>query len=276
MATYAIGDIQGCFEALQRMLALIEFEPTQDRLWFVGDLVNRGPDSLAALRFIKDLGDGAVTVLGNHDLHLLTVAAGFARLHRGDTLSEILEAPDREDLLHWLRSRKLMHAEDGWAMVHAGLLPQWSVEQALALAQEVECVLAGPEYLDLLSTMYGNQPEEWRDDLAGMDRLRVIINAMTRLRLCSRSGRMEFRHKSAPRSLPEGYFPWYAIPGRQSAGRPIIFGHWSTLGLHASQDVVALDSGCLWGNALSAMRLHDRKIFQIDCAGMHGTTSPDD
>lgn len=276
MATYAIGDIQGCFEALQRMLALIEFEPTQDRLWFVGDLVNRGPDSLAALRFIKDLGDGAVTVLGNHDLHLLTVAAGFARLHRGDTLSEILEAPDREDLLHWLRTRKLMHAEDGWAMVHAGLLPQWSVEQALALAQEVECALAGPDYLGLLSTMYGNQPEEWRDDLAGMDRLRVIINAMTRLRLCSRSGRMEFRHKSAPRSLPEGYFPWYAIPGRQSAGHPIIFGHWSTLGLHASKDVVALDSGCLWGNALSAMRLHDRKIFQIDCAGMRGTTSPDD
>lgn len=276
MATYAIGDIQGCFEALERMLALIDYDPADDTLWFVGDIVNRGPDSLAAIRFIKDLGERAVTVLGNHDLHLLTVAAGYARLHRGDTLQEILDAPDRDDLLQWLRSRKLMHAEDGWAMVHAGLLPQWSVERALELAQEVEHALAGPDYLELLASMYGNQPDEWHDDLKGQDRLRVIVNAMTRLRLCTRSGKMEFKHKSAPRLLPAGYFPWYAVPGRASAGSPIIFGHWSTLGLHASNDVVALDSGCLWGNALSAMRLHDRKIFQIDCKGMRGTTSPED
>lgn len=276
MATYAIGDIQGCFEALERMLDLIGFEPTEDRLWFVGDIVNRGPDSLATLRFIKDLGDRAVTVLGNHDLHLLTVAAGHARLHKGDTVRDILDAPDREDLLSWLRTRKLMHAEDGWAMVHAGLLPQWTIEQALALAAEVEAVLAGPDHLELLGAMYGNQPDAWRDDLRGHDRLRVIINAMTRLRLCTRSGQMDFKHKSAPRLLPAGYFPWYAVPGRASAGRHIVFGHWSTLGLHASDDVVALDSGCLWGNALSAMRLSDRKIFQIDCQGMRGTTSPDD
>ena len=276
MATYAIGDIQGCFEALERMLELIEFEPTKDRLWFVGDLVNRGPDSLATLRFIKDLGDRAVTVLGNHDLHLITVAAGHARLHKGDTVQDILDAPDREDLLHWLRTRKLMHAEDGWTMVHAGLLPQWTLEQALALAAEVEAVLAGPDHLELLGAMYGNQPDAWHDDLTGYDRLRVIINAMTRLRLCTRSGQMDFKHKSAPRLLPAGYFPWYAVPGRASAGRYIVFGHWSTLGLHASDDVVALDSGCLWGNALSAMRLNDRKIFQIDCQGMRGTTSPDD
>lgn len=276
MATYAIGDIQGCFEALERMLALIEFEPTEDQLWFVGDIVNRGPDSLASIRFIKDLGERAVTVLGNHDLHLLTVAAGYTRLHRGDTLQEILDAPDREDLLQWLRSRKLMHAEDGWAMVHAGLLPQWSVERALELAQEVEHALAGRGYLELLASMYGNQPDEWRDDLKGPDRLRVIINAMTRLRLCTRSGKMDFKHKSAPRALPEGYFPWYAVPGRASAGNQILFGHWSTLGLHASKDVVALDSGCLWGNALSAMRLHDRRIFQIDCKGMRGTTAPEE
>lgn len=276
MATYAIGDIQGCFEALERMLDLIGFEPTADRLWFVGDIVNRGPDSLAAMRYIKDLGDRAVTVLGNHDLHLLTVAAGYTRLHRGDTLQEILDAPDRDDLVAWLRTRKLMHAEDGWAMVHAGLLPQWSVERALELAGEVEAALAGPDYLELLASMYGNQPDEWHDDLSGNDRLRVIVNAMTRLRLCSRAGKMEFKHKSAPRLLPAGYFPWYAVPGRRSAGSQIIFGHWSTLGLHASKDVVALDSGCLWGNALSAMRLHDRKIFQIDCRGMRGTTSPED
>ncbi|MCC6532228.1 MAG: symmetrical bis(5'-nucleosyl)-tetraphosphatase [Burkholderiales bacterium] len=276
MATYAVGDIQGCFEALQRLLDSVDFDPAGDRLWFVGDLVNRGPDSLAALRFVKDMGERAITVLGNHDLHLLTVAAGFAHQHRGDTLHDILAAPDRDDLLAWLRSRKLMHVEAGWTMVHAGLLPQWSVSRALALAQEVERVLAGPDHLALLHSMYGNVPDEWHDDLAGHDRWRVIVNAMTRLRLCTRAGKMDFHHKSAPRRLPEGYFPWYAVPGRASAGQPIIFGHWSTLGLHAAADVIALDSGCLWGNALSAMRLEDRRIFQVSCAGMRGTTSPDD
>jgi bis(5'-nucleosyl)-tetraphosphatase (symmetrical) len=276
MATYAIGDIQGCFEALEKLLEKIGFDPLSDRLWFVGDLVNRGPDSLPALRFVKDLGERAVTVLGNHDLHLLTVAAGYAHLHRGDTLKEILDAPDCEDLLAWLRTRKLMHAAEGWAMVHAGLLPQWSVERALELAGEVEAVLAGPSHRELLRAMYGNEPEAWDDGLAGNDRYRVVINAMTRLRLCTREGKMDFKHKSAPRRLPAGYFPWYAVPGRKSAGQPIIFGHWSTLGLHASTDVVALDSGCLWGNALSAMRLEDRTIIQVSCAGMRGTTSPED
>jgi len=276
MATYAIGDIQGCFEALERMLELIEFDAASDHLWFVGDLVNRGPDSLAALRFVKDLGDRAITVLGNHDLHLLTVAAGFAHLHRGDTLREILDAPDRDDLLDWLRKQKLMHADEGWTMVHAGLLPQWSIARALELAGEVEAALGGEDYRDVLHSMYGNQPEAWHDELSGADRLRVIINAMTRLRLCTRTGTMDFHHKTAPRLLPPGYFPWYAVPGRASAGQPILFGHWSTLGLHASTDVVALDSGCLWGNALSAMRLNDRKIFQVSCVGMRGTTQPDD
>ena len=275
MATYAIGDIQGCFEALERLLEQISFDAVNDRLWFVGDLVNRGPDSLAALRFVKDLGECAVTVLGNHDLHLLTVAAGFAHLHRGDTLQEILDAEDRDDLLQWLRKQRLMHADAGWTMVHAGLLPQWTIARALELAREVEGALSGPDHLDVLRAMYGNHPDEWHDDLVGNDRLRVIINAMTRLRLCTRTGKMDFQHKSAPRLLPAGYFPWYAVPGRASAGEQIIFGHWSTLGLHASTDVVALDSGCLWGNALSAMRLEDRRIFQVDCAGMRGTTEPD-
>jgi bis(5'-nucleosyl)-tetraphosphatase (symmetrical) len=160
-------------------------------------------------------------------------------------------------------------------MVHAGLLPQWSIERALALAKEVEHVLAGPDHRALLKSMYGNHPEDWDDELQGFDRLRVIINAMTRLRLCTPAGKMEFRHKSAPRHLPEGFFPWYALPNRASAGQPLIFGHWSTLGLHASDDVVALDSGCLWGNALSAIRLDDRTIFQVNCAGMRGTTSPE-
>jgi bis(5'-nucleosyl)-tetraphosphatase (symmetrical) len=276
MATYAIGDIQGCFEALEQLLDRIDFDARRDRLWFVGDLVNRGPDSLAAIRFVQGLGEGAVTVLGNHDLHLLTVAAGFAHLHRGDTVADILEAPDREALLAWLRGCKLMHADEGWAMVHAGLLPQWTIAEALALAREVEQALGGPDYVELLRHMYGNQPDAWDPALAGHDRLRVIINAMTRLRLCTPQGTMEFRHKSAPRNLPSGYLPWYAIPNRASAGHPVVFGHWSTLGLHAADDVVALDSGCLWGNALSALRLHDRRIFQVSCAGMRGTTAPED
>jgi len=276
MATYVIGDIQGCFEALEKLLDRIDFDAGRDQLWFVGDLVNRGPDSLATLRFVRDLGDGAVTVLGNHDLHLLTVAAGFARLHRGDTVADILDAPDRDALLDWLRRCKLMHVGEGWAMVHAGLLPQWRIEHAHALAREAEDVLNGPDYIDMLRHMYGNQPDEWDEALEGDDRLRVIVNAMTRLRLCTPQGKMEFRHKSAPRELPQGYLPWYAIPGRASAGHPIVFGHWSTLGLHAADDVVALDSGCLWGNALSALRLHDRKIYQVSCAGMRGTTAPDD
>ncbi|MCC7080527.1 MAG: symmetrical bis(5'-nucleosyl)-tetraphosphatase [Burkholderiales bacterium] len=276
MATYVIGDIQGCFEALEKLLDRIGFDTGRDRLWFVGDLVNRGPDSLAALRFVKSLGENAVTVLGNHDLHLLTVAAGFAHLHRGDTLADILAAPDRAALLDFLRTRPLMHVDEGWAMVHAGLLPQWPIERARALAREVEDVLGGPGYVELLRHMYGNQPDHWDEGLAGHDRLRVIINAMTRLRLCTVQGKMDFRHKSAPRQLPPGYLPWYAVPDRASAGRPIVFGHWSTLGLHAADDVVALDSGCLWGNALSALRLHDRRIFQVSCAGMRGTTAPDD
>jgi len=276
MATYVIGDVQGCFEALQKLLDRIGFGRHRDRLWFVGDLVNRGPDSLATLRFVKSLGSDAVTVLGNHDLHLLTVAAGFARLHRGDTVADILEAPDCEELLDWLRGCKLLHVDQGWAMVHAGLLPQWSVAEAAALAQEVEQVLAGSDYRELLRELYGNEPDTWDDALQGMDRLRVIVNATTRLRLCTAEGKMDFRHKSAPRSLPAGYFPWYAVPGRKSAGEPIVFGHWSTLGLHAGEDAVALDSGCLWGNALSAMRLEDRQIFQIDCAGMRGTTAPEE
>ena len=189
-------------------------------------------------------------------------------LHRGDTVADILDAPDRDALLDWLRRCKLMHVDEGWAMVHAGLLPQWRIEHAHALAREVEDVLNGPGYVDMLRHMYGNQPDEWDEALEGDDRLRVIVNAMTRLRLCTPQGKMEFRHKSAPRELPQGYLPWYAIPERASAGHPIVFGHWSTLGLHAADDVVALDSGCLWGNALSALRLHDRKIYQVSCAGM--------
>jgi bis(5'-nucleosyl)-tetraphosphatase (symmetrical) len=274
MATYAIGDIQGCHEALDRLLDAIRFDPAADRLWLVGDLVNRGPNSLATLRFVRSLGSGATTILGNHDLHLITVAAGYAKLHRGDTLDEVLAAPDCDELLGWLRQQKLMHVEDGIAMVHAGLLPQWTVEQALALAREFEAALRSPEYRDLLSTMYGNRPDAWSDDLVGADRLRVIVNAMTRMRLCTDDGRMEFTHKGSADNLPAGFVPWFNVAERRSRDSLVIFGHWSALGLFPTTNVIGLDSGCLWGGALSALRLEDRQIFQVRCPALADPAGP--
>lgn len=267
MSTYAIGDIQGCFEPLQRLLDHIAFDPHRDRLWLVGDLVNRGPDSLATLRFVRDLGDSAVTVLGNHDLHLLAVAEGFEKLKRSDTLEEVLEAPDRSQLLDWLRHRPLMHHEAGYAMVHAGLLPDWTVAQALALAREVESVLQGEAYRGFVANMYGNHPVRWSDDLTGFDRLRVIVNAMTRLRACTVDGEMEFTHKAHPDGLPPRYLPWYAVPERRSRDVALLFGHWSSLGLLQQFNVWCLDSGCLWGRCLTALRLEDRQLFHVDCGG---------
>ena len=275
MATYAIGDVQGCYDALRRLLDIVEFDPPRDTLWLVGDLVNRGSQSLAALRFVRNLGDAAITVLGNHDLHLLVVAAGYSRQHRGDTLDDVLRAPDRDELLHWLRRQKLMHASDGYAMVHAGLLPHWSITLALALAREVEQVLGGEDHDELLRLMYGNEPHAWRDDLTGYDRLRVIVNAMTRMRLCSADGVMEFRHKLAPvaGTMPAGYMPWYDVARRASAGTPIVFGHWASLGVLLREDVIGLDSGCVWGRKLSALRLDDRRTFQCGCGALKSTAS---
>ena len=270
MATYAIGDIQGCFEGLQLLLDEIGFDLLRDRLWLVGDLVNRGPDSLATLRFVRGLGERAVAVLGNHDLHLLTVAEGLEKLRRGDTVEDVLAAPDREELLVWLRHRPLMHYEDGVAMVHAGLLPSWSVSRALELAGEVESKLRSESYRSFLAKMYGNRPDRWNESLTGYDRLRVIVNAMTRLRLCSTDGAMEFDHKGQLKALPSGYVPWFAAPGRRSRDTPIICGHWSALGLQASDNLFALDTGCLWGRRLTALRMEDRKIFQISCRGLAG------
>src|SRR5689334_15730523 len=237
MTTYAIGDIQGCYDQLRRLLDSLKFDPARDAAWFVGDLVNRGPQSLQILRFVRDLGECAVTVLGNHDLHLLVVAGGVRKQHGGDTLTEILEATDRDELLDWLRHRKMMHAASGYAMVHAGLLPQWSIERALALAAEVETALRSEDYTELLRHMYGNEPTQWSDSLQGYDRLRTIINAMTRLRLCDRAGRMEFSHKTAPRDVPQGYMPWFDVPGRASAATPVICGHWAALGLVLRDDL---------------------------------------
>jgi bis(5'-nucleosyl)-tetraphosphatase (symmetrical) len=268
MATYAIGDIQGCYDELRRLLDDIAFDPAHDRLWLVGDIVNRGPQSLAVLRFLRGLGDRAVITLGNHDLHLLVVAAGVRKPHRSDTLDELLAAPDCGELLDWLRRQRLMHVENGYAMVHAGLLPQWSIAKAQMLACEVETVLQGPDYGAFLRHMYGNHPAHWRDDLAGYDRLRVIINAMTRLRLCTPGGTMEFSHKTGLKHMPAGYLPWFDVPDRASRDTPLVFGHWAALGLLLRADVLGLDSGCVWGRQLTALRLEDRRVFHCDCGGV--------
>jgi bis(5'-nucleosyl)-tetraphosphatase (symmetrical) len=270
MATYAIGDVQGCFEQLQRLLERLQFNAARDRLWFVGDLVNRGPDSLSTLRFARGLGSNAVCLLGNHDLHLVAVAAGHARLRKDDTLQETLAAPDAAELIDWLRQRPLMHAQGEYAMVHAGLLPQWTVARALELAGEVEERLRGPDYGALLERMYGNDPDRWSDDLSGPARLRVIINAMTRMRVCTREGSMDLNFTGDPDHIPPGLLPWFAVPDRASRGTPVIFGHWSALGLLLEPDAIALDTGCLWGRKLTALRLEDRRVFQVSCPGVAG------
>jgi bis(5'-nucleosyl)-tetraphosphatase (symmetrical) len=265
MATYAIGDLQGCFDSLQQLIAEIGYRAAEDRLWFVGDLVNRGPQSLEILRFVRSLGDRAISVLGNHDLHLLMVAEGCAKPHRKDTFDEILTAPDRDELLLWMRGLPLMHREDGFAMVHAGLLPSWSIAKALALAGEAEQALRSPDWRKLLTKLYGNHPDHWDDTLTGYDRYRVIINAMTRLRICTADGRMEFSHKGTLGDIPAGYLPWFSAPGRKSADTTIVCGHWSALGLVSQPNFIALDSGCLWGGQLSAVRLEDRRTYQVSC-----------
>ena len=263
MAIYAIGDVQGCDRELQQLLEKIAFQPQTDELWFVGDLVNRGPDSLAVLRRVKAMGDAAVVVLGNHDLHLLAVAAGVGKLHPSDTLDDILRAPDRDELLDWLRQRPLLHHAQGYTMVHAGLLPSWTIPQAAQLAREVEVQLRGANVAGFFEQMYGNQPNAWHDDLQGHKRWRVIVNALTRMRVCSPQGEMEFKFKGELPDVPAGYLPWFAVPQRVNQADTVIFGHWSALGLYLQHNVIALDTGCLWGGKLTAIRLHDRQLFQV-------------
>jgi bis(5'-nucleosyl)-tetraphosphatase (symmetrical) len=265
MTIYAIGDIQGCCTELQQLLEQIRFDPAQDTLWLVGDLVNRGPDSLQVLRLVKSLGESAIAVLGNHDLHLLAVAAGVAELHRSDTLDEVLNAPDRDELLTWLRQQRLIYAQDDYVLVHAGLLPQWSVAQAVGLAHEVEQALRSDDYATFFEHMYGNAPHGWRDDYSGYKRLRVITNALTRMRICDLQGEMEFRFKGEVENIPAGYLPWFDVPKRKSLAATVIFGHWSALGLKVAPNVIALDTGCLWGGPMTAIRLQDRKIYQVNC-----------
>jgi bis(5'-nucleosyl)-tetraphosphatase (symmetrical) len=263
MSLYAIGDIQGCHTEFRQLLELIGFSPREDRLWLVGDLVNRGPDSLAVLREVKALGDAVVTVLGNHDFHLLTVAAGHTKPHRRDTIAPILEAPDRDELIDWLMRRPLVVIEGDHLLVHAGLLPQWTPATALMLSREVQAMLASARAGAFLAVLYGDEPRAWRDDLEGFDRLRVVVNACARLRFCTADGTMEFREKRGPDRAPEGFRPWFEHEARASAGKTIVCGHWSTLELKLAPNLLMLDSGCVWGGALTAIRLEDRRAYQV-------------
>ena len=265
MSTYAIGDLQGCYNPLQRLLEQIKFAPESDILWLVGDLVNRGPQSLEVLRFIKSLGEAAVTVLGNHDLHLLALVAGFGRVHKSDTFGPILAASDRDELLHWLQHRPLAWREREFLLLHAGLMPSWSTDDAMRLAAEAEAVLQHPDARDFFAQMYGDSPRAWQEDLQGMDRIRVIVNSLTRMRYCTAQGEMDFREKGAPGSQAPGLYPWFDVPERRSADTTIIMGHWSTLGLIHRPNLLALDTGCLWGGELTAVRLEDREVFTTAC-----------
>lgn len=271
MSTYVIGDIQGCHTALEELLAAVMFDPAQDQVWITGDLVNRGEDSLAVLRWCRAHDHAVVAVPGNHDLHLLAVAEGFVPPHRKDTLEMILGAPDREELLDWLRHRPMLHRQGDWLMVHAGLAPEWTPDQAQALARELETALRGPDWRGFLRGMYGNEPRRWNTHLTGQERLRCIANVFTRTRWLHADGGLDFQHKLGLDCRPSGLTPWFDFPGRRSAGVRILFGHWSTLGLLVRQDVIALDTGCLWGGALTAFRCEDGKVFQVPCGASQST-----
>lgn len=257
MALYVIGDVQGCHGELESLLDLIEFDADSDRLWFAGDLVNRGPRSLEVLRFVKGLGDAAIAVLGNHELHLLAVATGVRQPGRSDTLGEILEAPDRDELIEWLRTRPLMHRDPArnTVMVHAGLAPQWDIATAESCAREVENELRSERFTTLLAGMYGDYPDLWSKDLEGIERSRFIINSFTRLRMCDPDGRLRIGARGPVRDREDGLIPWFEVPGRASVNATIVFGHWAVLGCYEAPGIYATDSGCVWGGKLSALRL---------------------
>lgn len=272
MAIYAIGDVQGCHDQLNQLLQKIDFREDRDRLWFTGDLVNRGPRSLQTLRMIRSMDANVTVVLGNHDLHLLATAYDHQKPGKKDTLDAILAAPDREDLLTWLRYRPLIHVDKdlGLSMVHAGLHPQWSLDQAQSLAREVESVLRSDRHITFYQHMYGDKPRKWSDDLNGWPRLRFITNTLTRLRYCDETGKIQLNAKGAPGTQPEGLRPWFEIQSRRSKKDQIIFGHWSTLALlkdYRFKNVFPLDTGCLWGGRLTALRI-DQEPFSytsVDC-----------
>lgn len=267
---YLIGDLQGCCDALDRLLAEIGFSPSRDRVHLLGDLVNRGPASLATLRRIAGLGDAAVSLLGNHDLHLLAVAHGAKSTGGSDTLEDILNAPDRTPLIDWLRHQHLAVHNHGWLMVHAGVAPQWTLQTALQLADELHRHLRGNGIADFLRVMYGNEPARWNASLQGDERLRFAVNAFTRVRFVHADGTMDFKVKEGAEKAPLGLMPWFDAPGRSTAGIPIAFGHWSTLGLINRPDLLSLDTGCVWGGKLTAVRIDDgrRDITQVQCEQM--------
>lgn len=262
---WMVGDLQGCCYPLHELLAQPDIVSNPHaRFWFAGDLVNRGPDSLGTLRTIMALGDRATVVLGNHDLHLLAVAAGIKRPGKSDTFHDILGAPDAQDMIDWLRHCPMAHYEHKHLLVHAGVLPKWDVAKTLSLAAEVEAALRGPDWKVMLGKMYGNEPGHWNDEFHGGKRLRVIMNALTRMRMCNRVGHMELSYKGEP--FNDGHLmPWFDVPDRAIDQDTIVFGHWSTLGLLIRPDVICLDTGCIWGRKLSALRLHDHKLLQIAC-----------
>lgn len=269
MATYFVGDIQGCLDDLQKLLTQAQFDPTVDQLWLTGDLVARGPKSLETLRFVKQLGDAAVTVLGNHDLHLLAIDAGLATLNPKDQTEPVLLAEDKAELLDWLRRQPLLaqHPEYNIIMVHAGISPQWTQPQAIALAAEVETLLAGENYQSLLANMYGPKPDYWSDTLTGYDRYRFIINAFTRMRFCYADGRLEFKNKRSPKmNTNVAHSPWFTVPGKHLQGATVIFGHWASLnGDCPHPHAITLDTGCVWGNSLTMLRWEDQAIFSTAC-----------
>ena len=268
MATYVIGDVQGCFDALQALLLKINYQAGTDQLWFVGDLVNRGPQSLEVLRFVQALGSQQVVVLGNHDLHLLAVAAGIRAMKTKDTLAPILAAPDGADLLQWLRSRPLLYHDPKFncVMSHAGIAPMWDLEQAIRYADEVSAALQSASYLAFLAEMFGDTPACWSDDLTGMARLRCIVNYFTRMRFCTGTGALDFAYKGTIADHPDNLCPWFEVPTRKLLPVKILFGHWAALnGKTNTADIVALDTGCVWGRCLTALRLEDWHRFSVGC-----------
>lgn len=270
MATYAIGDLQGCYTELNDLLELINFDTAKDQLWFAGDIINRGPDSLACLRFVHSLGKSAITVLGNHDLHLLAIVAGHGKIQKKDTLDDILAAPDKEILLEWLIKQPLLIQDkiSGFTLIHAGVHPHWDIDTTLSVAKELEVVLRGEDRDAFFATMYGDQPENWSESLKSWDRIRVITNCLTRLRYCYPDGRIDLKEKNSPENARQDLIPWFVHPNRRTVKEKIIFGHWSTVRLTEGQDfnklnVFPIDGGCLWGGNLIALRLEDERYFSV-------------
>jgi bis(5'-nucleosyl)-tetraphosphatase (symmetrical) len=265
MPTYAIGDIQGCFVSLKALLDRIQFDPGRDRLWLVGDLVNRGPESLQVLRYVKQLGSAAVTVLGNHDLFLLAAGAGVVTLRSKDTIQDVLNAPDRDELLDWLSCRPFLFREGPLVLVHAGLLPQWTVAEAQALARQAEQYLQGPDRETFLRLVFETRGIQWSERLTGVTRSVAAIKVLTRLRVCTEDGTMDTTFTGPPELVPPGYHPWFHLSNRRHADATIVCGHWAALGLQIEPNLLAIDSGCVWGRTLTAVRLEDRQIFQVAC-----------